>query len=145
MARIYRFNFKRLDVYRGAVDHFAWTFEVMARIPTAPYVLRNQILGAALSIPANIAEANGRDKQPGEAEQHYRYAQGSIYESAAYLDSLAAMNVIDDDEYNQREQSLAGIAAMTSRLMHRQSARRTASRVIDRAPPKASAPHPDSS
>jgi four helix bundle protein len=125
MPRIHRFNFKKLDVYAAAIDHFTWTVDVMARMPTAPFPIRNQVLAAALSVPANIAEANGRDRQPGEAEQHYRYAQGSTYESAAYLDALAALQAITDDEYNTREQELARMAAMITRLMRRQAARRT--------------------
>jgi four helix bundle protein len=118
------FNFKRLDVYKAAIAHFAWTVGALARIPTAPFPLRNQILAAALSIPANIAEANGRDRQPGEAEQHYRYALGSTYESAAFLDALAAMGVVDTTEHAEREQQLDRIAGMLARLMRRHASRR---------------------
>jgi four helix bundle protein len=124
MAKEYRFNFKNLDVYQAAIDHFAWAVHVVADLRKAPFGIRDQILGAALSVPANVAEANGRDRKPGEAEQHYRYAQGSTYESAAFLDALAAMNAIDDDEYNLREQNLARIASMLHRLSRNQSRRR---------------------
>jgi four helix bundle protein len=41
----------------------------MHRMRHAPFALRNQILSAALSVPANIAEANRRDRKAGEAEQ----------------------------------------------------------------------------
>ena len=124
MAKVYRFNFKKLDVYRAAVEHFAWAVRVVADLPRAPFALTNQFLGAPLSIIANIGEANGRDLRAGESEQHYRYAQGSTYESAAYLDSLAAMGAIDDDEYNIREENLSRIASMLTRLMQKQARRR---------------------
>ena len=118
-----RFNFKRLDVYREAIDHFAWTVQVVARMPTAPFAIRNQVLGAALSVVANIAEGSGREKRPGEAEQHYRYALGSTYESAAFLDALAAMEVITGHERDTQETKLDRIAGMLSRLMSRHAAR----------------------
>jgi four helix bundle protein len=127
VAKLVRFNFKRLDVYQAAVEHLAWTLEVLGQLPTvAPFVVRNQLLGAALSIPANVAEANGRDRRAGEAEQHYRFAQGSAYECAAYLDAVHAMGLIDDDQYNQREEHLARIASMLDRLARRHANRRPA-------------------
>jgi four helix bundle protein len=125
MATAYRFNFKNLDVYRAAVEHFAWCVEVVSRIPTAPFALRNQFLGSALSIPANIAEANGRAMRAGESEQHYRYAQGSTYECAAYLDTLKAMGAIDEAEHDHREQELARIASMLDRLSRKHARRRS--------------------
>lgn len=124
VAKEYRFNFKNLDVYQAAVDHFVWTVQVVAELPGAPFAIRSQFLRAALSIMANIGEANGRDKKPGETEQHYRYALGSAHECAAFLDALAALRSMSDGEYNQREEHLARIASMLVRLMQKHSARR---------------------
>jgi four helix bundle protein len=125
MPAVAPFNFKRLDVYQAAIAHFVWAVEAVGRIRAVPFPIRNQILSAALSVPANIAEANGRDRKPGEAEQHYRYALGSTYESAALLDALAAMGVVHPPEHAEREQQLDRIAAMIARLMRRQAQRRT--------------------
>jgi hypothetical protein len=83
VATVTRFNFKKLDVYRAAVEHYAWSVGVVARLPTSPFAFRSQVLGAALSIAANIAEANGRDMRAGEAEQH------NLARIAAMLDRLA--------------------------------------------------------
>lgn len=120
MAKNYRFGFKRLDVYQEAVAHFDWTCEVVQRMPKGPWRMVNQAVSASLSIMGNIGEANGRDKKHGEVEQHYRYSQGSTFESATHLDAFASLNVITDDEYNAAEQRLARIAAMLTRLMQRQ-------------------------
>jgi four helix bundle protein len=124
MAKRYRFRFKTMDVYQAAVGHFAWTVKMVGRLPRGPFAIPNQMVGASLSILGNVAEANGREKQPGEVEQHYRYAQGSTFESAGYLDALYALEVIDDDEYNAQEEHLAGIAAMLTRLMQSHRRRR---------------------
>lgn len=119
MAKVYRFGFKKLDVYRAAVEHFAWTAGVVGRMGRAPFKVTDQFMGASLSAVSNVAEANGREKRPGEAEQHYRYAQGSTFEAAAHLDALSALGVIDDAEYNEREQRLNGLASMLSGMIRR--------------------------
>jgi four helix bundle protein len=124
MAKEYRFRFKRLDVYQAAVRHFGWTVGAVSRLPRGPFVIPNQMVGASLSILGNVAEANGRETEPGEAEQHYRYARGSAFEAASHLDALAALDAIDDDDYNAQEAHLARIAAMLTRLMQNERGRR---------------------
>jgi four helix bundle protein len=124
MAKQYRFRFKEMDVYQAAVDHFVWTVQVVRRLPRGPFVIPDQFIGASLSIVGNVAEAKGREKKPGEVEQHYRYAQGSTFESASYLDVLSALDAITDEEYNTREDHLARIASMLTRLMQSQRTQR---------------------
>ncbi|HUG40800.1 MAG TPA: four helix bundle protein [Longimicrobiales bacterium] len=124
MAKRYRFSFKRLDVYRAAVEHFDWTARVVARMPKGPFKVIDQAVGASLSVMGNIGEAHGRDAKAGEIEQHYRYAQGSTFESATHLDAFSALGVITDEEYNAEEDRLARIAMMLTRLMQKQRRRR---------------------
>ena len=134
MAKRYRFRFKRLDVYQAAVEHFVWTVDVVRRMPNGPYVVTNQFLGASLSIMGNIGEANGREKKPGEVAQHYRYAQGSTFESATHLDAMSAMKVITDDEYNAEEEKLARIGSMLTRLTQKARRERRRTRQLERRP-----------
>lgn len=132
MAKRYRFRFKRLDVYQAAVEHFVWTVQVVQRMPNGPYVVTNQFLGASLSIMGNIGEADGREKKPGEVAQHYRYAQGSTFESATHLDAMSAMKVISDDEYNGEEERLARIGSMLTRLSQRSRRERRRQAAMER-------------
>ena len=120
MARIYRFDFKRLDVYQAAVAYFAWTVQMVSQLPWRFKRLSDQMLGAALSMVGNLGESGGRTRKPREASQHFRYAQGSAHESAAYLDALAAVGLLSDEEYNQKEAELADIGAMLTRLIQYQ-------------------------
>jgi four helix bundle protein len=116
MARVYRFDFKRLDVYQAALLHFGWCMEVAGRVPRDGKVLVWQMLRAALSLILNIGEAGGR-RRPGESAQYLRVAQGSAHECAALLDALAVAGVIDDDAYNAQEQLLARIGAMLTAMI----------------------------
>lgn len=120
MARIRKFDFKNLDVYDAAVDFFSWAADVTGRIPWRYRRVADQFIGAAASILGNLGESGGRRLMPAESSQHYRYAQGSTHECAAYLDALACMGTIDDDAYNHREDQLARIGSMITRLIDRQ-------------------------
>lgn len=128
MGRAYRFEFKRLDVYQVAVEHFRWTCDVVRRLPRGPFKVTDQAIGASLSVMGNIGEANGRDRKPGEVEQHYRYAQGSTIESATHLDAFSGLGVIPEEEYNVAEERLARIGMMLTRLIHKQRRRRAPTR-----------------
>lgn len=132
MAKVYRFGFKRLDVYQVAVEHFEWTCDIVARSSKVPFKVVNQSVGASMSVMGNIGEAHGRETKPGETEQHYRYAQGSTFESATHLDAFSALKLIDDDEYNAEEERLARIAMMLTRLIQKQRRRRRQLRRIRR-------------
>ena len=134
MARDYQFGFKRLDVYRAAVEHFEWTCEVVTRMPKGPFRVTDQAVGASLSVMGNIGEAHGRESRAGEIEQHYRYAQGSTFECATHLDALSALGVISDEEYNAAEARLARIAMMLTRLIQKQRRRGRELKRIARTP-----------
>ena len=69
MGREYRFEFKRLDVYQVAVEHFRWTCDVVRRLPRGPFKVTDQAVGSSLSVMGNIGEANGRDRKHNAAEE----------------------------------------------------------------------------
>jgi four helix bundle protein len=117
-----RFGFKRLDVYQAALAFWQWALRVATRIPRNRFFVTDQFLRAALSISLNIAEGAG-NKTPAEAANHCRHASGSTTECAALLDSLLAMKVISEKEYDEQEERLARIAAMLTGLMQRHQRR----------------------
>ena len=117
MAKVSRFDFKKLDVYQGALAHFGWCVEVAKRIPWHQKVVPNQMFRAGV---LNIGEAGGR-RSGGESAQHLRYAQGSVYESAAMLDALHVMGVIDDEAYNRQEELLARVGAMLTAMIRKKA------------------------
>jgi four helix bundle protein len=120
MAREQGFNFKKLDVYQAAVQHLGWCLEVSTRIHWDRKVLTAQMLRAALSTVLNIAEASGRHRV-GESAQHLRYAKGSLYESAAMLDALLLMGVIDETARTSQEDLLARTAAMLAAMIRQKN------------------------
>jgi four helix bundle protein len=77
-----------LDVYKLAIEFVAVSLQVAGALPRGHGSLADQLKRAGISIPANIAEANGRT---GLADRRHFYAiaRGSATESAALLDVVA--------------------------------------------------------
>jgi four helix bundle protein len=120
MAKAIRFDFKKLDVYHAALEHYDWCLDVASRIPPDRKVVTWQMLRAALSIVLNLGEAGGR-RTAGESAQFLRVARGSAFECAAMLDALLLQGVIDEDEYNAQEELLSRIGAMLSIMLRKKT------------------------
>lgn len=87
-----------LDVYRIAEDlsdliwnaYDGWT-------PKAQHTLGNQIIRAADSIAANLAEGYGR-YTPADRKKFYLYARGSFEETKAWLRKAIRRDMISANE-----------------------------------------------
>lgn len=66
---------------------------------------------------ANIAEGAGR-RTRADAGHHYFMARGSAMESAAHLDVMTAMAIIDADHYRRGIELLEGVVAMLTKMCH---------------------------
>ncbi|MCF7822997.1 MAG: four helix bundle protein [Candidatus Marinimicrobia bacterium] len=70
--------------------------EIVPKLPAAEkYNLKDQIIRAATSSTANIAEGYGRFHYK-ESAQFYRISRGSLYELKDHLISCNDLNYIDD-------------------------------------------------
>ena len=66
--------------WQKAMELVKMVYEVSKLLPKSEeYGLSSQIKRAAVSIPANLAEANGRNSD-GERKHFYGFALGSAYE-----------------------------------------------------------------
>ena len=111
-----RFLFENLDVYRKSVD-FAEQISVLTEsFPKGNYYLSDQLNRAALSIPANIAEGNGRFHKPDRA-QFFRIARGSAFECVPILEICKRKKLIAEDINNDLLDKLENISKMLSGLM----------------------------
>lgn len=73
-------NYKKLDVWKMSMDLVKTLYDISGRMPKEErYGLVSQIRRACISVPANIAEAMGRDHCR-EKIQFLHIARGSLYE-----------------------------------------------------------------
>ena len=76
---------EKLDVYQCAIQHLAFVFRSIPKVPRGYSALVDQWRRAAMSVPLNIAEAVGKTS---EADRNNRsaIARGEAMECGAILD-----------------------------------------------------------
>ena len=108
-------SFQKLDVYQRAIEFLVVALEVVARLPKGHAELAGQLRASAQSTVANIAEGAGR-RTRADAAHHYFMARGSAMESAAHLDVMTAMAIVDADRHRRGIELLEGVVAMLTKM-----------------------------
>ncbi len=112
------FDFENLDVYKKAVK---WAtiieaFSKKIRNQASPPLL-DQLTRAALSIPLNIAEGNGRWHKA-EKRQFLWIARGSTFECVPILQVLRENNLLLEEDYAKFRADLIEIGKMLNGLLN---------------------------
>lgn len=95
-------KFQTLKVWQKAVDLADLLCDVAEKLPAKyQFSFADQLRRAALSIPSNIAEGNGRGTQKDE-RNFYKISRGSVYESINILVILSKRNLLTLNELQKR-------------------------------------------
>lgn len=113
------FSFEKLEVWRKAVQLYKNVCAISKAFPESErYVLKSQLLRAALSISTNIAEAMGR-----ETKKDRRYfltiARGSAFETASLVIVAKEMGYIKNG-FKDLQNDIEEIGKMTNGLIKAQ-------------------------
>lgn len=111
------FMFENLTVYQKAltlVDKVEDLCDTI--ISTRSHAITDQFTRAALSIPLNIAEGNGRWHK-GDKRQFFWIARGSILECVAILQVLKKRGKIDSSNYESIYGLLEELVKMLTKLI----------------------------
>ncbi|MEZ5363771.1 MAG: four helix bundle protein [Bryobacterales bacterium] len=106
-------SYRELKVWQRAMDLVEQSYCLAALLPSHElYGLASQIRRAAVSIPANIAEGNGREHR-GDYLHHVSIAHGSLMELETHF--LIALRL----QYFQQKQAEAAfeLIAETGRML----------------------------
>lgn len=111
------FAFERLGVYKKSVQ-WASTVEALGKglRSRASRSLIDQLTRAALSIPLNIAEGNGRWHRA-EKRQFLWIARDSAFECIPILQVLRANGLIQEERYLEFRSQLVEIGRMLNGLL----------------------------
>ena len=94
------FPFEKLEVYQTALAFVGNIEQLCSELKgKVSYPILDQLTRAAISIPLNIAEGNGR-KNAKEKFQFLRVARGSIFETVAIHQILKSRNHVLPDRYD---------------------------------------------
>ena len=91
-------GYRDLKVWQKAMDLVVECYADAKTFPDGElYGLISQIPRAAVSIPANVAEGQGRQHRP-EFIQHLSIAYGSLTELETHIQIARRLNYLDDDD-----------------------------------------------
>jgi four helix bundle protein len=105
-----------LIAYRKALDAAGIAIELVLRVPAPLRSLADQVIRAASSVPANLAEGHGRSGR--DRLQHWRIAYGSAKEADAHLRLLLAAGVVEAAAARRFLALFDEVRAITWRLLH---------------------------
>lgn len=110
------FLFEKLEVYRKALNIAADVRALCAPMGRDNYDLADQLRRASVSIPANIAEGNGR-MHGADKRRFLIIARGSAYECIPLLDLCLRAEAIAPEKVSNLRLGLEGICRMLGALI----------------------------
>lgn len=110
------FIFERLDVYVFAIDFADKALALAERFGHRHIALADQLSRAAISIPANIAEGNGRATQS-DRRKFFVVARGSLNECVPMLEIAHRRRLISDLDRSTLRSALHDISRMLAGLI----------------------------
>jgi four helix bundle protein len=112
-----KFSFENLDVYQLSLDWVRQTDEIIERCGNRiSRPLSDQLCRAALSVPLNIAEGNGRWHKS-DKRNFFWIARGSVFECVPIIEVLRIKNLISPAEHEIFHNRLEQIGKMLSALI----------------------------
>jgi four helix bundle protein len=109
-------SYRDLDVWREAMDFVVECYRMTGTFPkTEVYGLTGQLQRAAVSIPANIAEGQGRQHDK-EFLQHLAITYGSLAEVETHIQIARRLEYADGEKENQMLERAARIGRMLNGL-----------------------------
>jgi four helix bundle protein len=106
---------ERLDVYRLALDFLVFAHHVLETLPRGHSHLCDQLTRASTSIVLNLAEGAGKHSKA-DKRRYYLSARGSATESAALLDVLLRLQLLDAPGHQAGKEMLVRVVSMLIKL-----------------------------
>ena len=106
---------ERLDVYRLALDFLVFAHQVIETLPRGRSHLCDQLTRASTSIVLNLAEGAGKHSKA-DKRRYYLSARGSATESAALLDVLSRLKLLDVAGHQAGKEMLVRVVSMLIKL-----------------------------
>jgi len=131
-------SYRDLIVWQKSIDLVVETYRLAGSLPASErYVLRDQILRASISVPANIAEGHGRLSKA-DYVRHLSVSRGSLLELETLLHVARTVGHLrEQEDGNARRLTDEGgrmLWALIKRLGTRQLAPKASSRTTKQTP-----------
>lgn len=110
------FFFEKLSVYNKSLIYSIDLCNIASDFPYKFSRIRDQLIGAGISIPLNIAEGSGR-KSSKEKSNFYKIARSSLFECIPILGICLNLNLIDRNQYVKFKERSVEISKMINGLV----------------------------
>ena len=116
--RMFKMIYKELTVWKKSMELVKEIYTITKRLPKEEtYGLSDQMRRAAVSIPSNIAEGNGR-KTDTEYARFLNIARGSECELETQLYICTMLNYLTENETEKAFSLLAEIGKMLNKMLN---------------------------
>ncbi|MGZ3749495.1 MAG: four helix bundle protein [Pseudobdellovibrionaceae bacterium] len=109
-----KFSFENLEVYQRSIE-FNTAIETILERKGIPRTLADQLSRAALSIPLNIAEGNGRWHK-GDKRNFFWIARGSAFECVPLIEIMTIKKILSQEKREDLREKIEVIGKMLTRL-----------------------------
>jgi len=106
----------RFDALEKATTAAGIAISLVMRVPAPLKSIADQVIRAASSVPANLAEGAGRSGR--DRMHHWRIAYGSAKEVDTHLRLLMGTGALDPSQVESSLNLFDDVRAMTWRLIH---------------------------
>lgn len=117
-----KYSYKNLEAYKESKTLVKQVYTLLRKFPREEqYALCDQLRGAVISVPSNIAEGLGRVSTK-EQIHFLEIAYGSLREVDCQLDIAKDLAYISDDELSDVEKQIEKVAALIAGMRNQRSA-----------------------
>jgi four helix bundle protein len=112
------FDHERLDVYQASIKFSSWLFSLINELKGPHRHARDQLMRASQSIPANIAEGNGK-RSLADRKRFWEIARGSALECAVFTDIFVLNGAITKEKSREGKTLLHRNVSMLTKMTER--------------------------
>lgn len=115
-----RFIFEDLRVYHRALELSIELSKLAIGFPQSYSRVRDQLIGAAISIPLNLAEGSGRYSEK-DKKNFYKFSRSSAFELVPTVDIIWGLGLIDNRKRDEIRHEIAELSRIISALIKNKS------------------------
>jgi four helix bundle protein len=111
-----KFNFEKLKVYERSLKLAIEMIKIAHGFNFKYNRIRDQLIGAVISIPLNLAEGSGR-RSSKEKVNFYKYSNGSCFELIPLLSICFELKLISKNQYDSWRDEIREFCSMIAGLI----------------------------
>ncbi|MBI4087497.1 MAG: four helix bundle protein [Candidatus Liptonbacteria bacterium] len=115
-----KFIFEDLRVYHRALQLAVELTKIATKLPHSYSRIRDQLIGAVISIPLNLAEGSGRLGEK-DKKNFYKFSRSSAFELIPIIDIIYQLELINKEKRNNIRREVVELSRIISALIKKSS------------------------